>query len=148
MLSGIISTNPSYTDVVYLSIPMEDGEEPEQLIEPYLKIIMSLTKGSEPLFKLIYVQRVPDSHSMTSNTGQPPVFVSPTLPSSLAEISDSASFAAESLFFRVVDHLRAKSPQAWAAGGSAEESSGGDVFAELKIPMWPPSEGPPEEGDW
>jgi len=142
-------TNLSYTDVVYLSIPIEDGEEPEQLIEPYLKTIFSLAKVSEPLFKLIYVQRVPDSHSVTSNTDQPPVFVSPALPSHLAEISDSASFAAESLFFRVVDHLRAKSPQAWTTGGSAEESSGGDVFAELKIPMWPPSEeGPEEVGDW
>ena len=148
MLSWMDPTNPSYIDVVYLSIPIEDGEEPEQLIEPYLKTIFSLAKVSEPLFKLIYVQRVPDSHSVTSNADQPPVFVSPALPSHLAEISDSASFAAESLFFRVVDHLRAKSPQAWATGGSAEESSGGDVFAELKIPMWPPSEGPDEGGDW
>ena len=148
MLSWIVLTNSSYTDVVYLSIPIEDGEEPEQLIDPYLKIIFSLAKVSEPLFKLIYVQRVPDSHSMTSNTDQPPVFVSSALPSHLAEISDSASFAAESLFFRVVDHLRAKNPQAWTTGVSAEEGSGGDVFAELKIPMWPPSEGPDEGGDW
>lgn len=143
-------TNPSYTDVIYLSIPIEEGEEPEQLVEPYLKAVFSLAKVSEPLFKLIYVQRVPDSHSATSNTDQPPVFVSPALPSHLAEISDSASAAAESLFFRVVDHLRSKRPQAWTTGDSAEESSGGDVFAELKIPMWPPSEGPegPEGGDW
>ena len=147
MLSWMVPTDPSYTDVVYLSIPIEDGEEPEQLIEPYLKTIFSLAKVSEPLFKLIYVQRVPDSHSVTSNTDQPPVFVSPALPSHLAEISDSASFAAESLFFRVIDHLREKSPQAWTTGDSAE-SSGGDVFAELKIPMWPPSEVPDEGGDW
>lgn len=142
-------TNPSYTDVVYLSIPVADDDEPKQLIEPYLKTILSLAKVSEPLFKLIYVQRVPDSHSLTSNADQPPVFVSPALPSHLAKISDSASFAAESLFFRVVDQLRAKSPQAWSTGSSAEESSGGDVFAELKIPMWPPLEGPEEGGgDW
>ena len=118
------------------------------MIEPYLKTIFSLAKVSEPLFKLIYVQRVPDSHPVATNTDQPPVFVSPVLPSHLAEISDSASLAAESLFFRVVDHLRAKSPQAWTTGGPTEESSGGDVFAELKIPMWPPSEGPEEGGDW
>jgi hypothetical protein len=141
-------TNPSYTDVVYLSIPIEDGEEPEQLIEPYLKTIFSLASVSEPLFKLIYVQRVPDSHPVTSDTDEPPVFVSPTLPSHLTEISDSASFAAESLFFRVVDHLRVKSPQAWITGGSSEESGGGDVFAELKIPMWQPLEGPEDGGDW
>lgn len=141
-------TNPSYTDIVYLSIPIVDDEEPEQLIEPYLKTISSLAKVSEPLYKLIYVQRVPDSHSVTSNADQPPVFVSPALPSHLAEISDSASFAAESLFFRVIDHLRAKNPRAWTTEGSAEESSGGDVFAELKIPMWPPLEGGPESGDW
>jgi hypothetical protein len=143
-------TNPSYTDVVYLSIPIEDGEEAEELVEPYLKTIFSLAKVSEPLFKLIYVQRVPDSHPVTSNTDQPPVFVSPALPSHLAEISDSASAAAESLFFHIVNHLRAKSPQAWTIGDSAEESSGGDIFAELKIPMWPPSEAEGEgpEGDW
>jgi hypothetical protein len=148
VLGWIDPTNLSYSDVVYLSIPIKDGEEPEQLIEPYLKTIFSLASVSEPLFKLVYVQRVPDSHSVTSNIDQPPVFVSPTLPSHLAEISDSASFAAESLFFRVVDHLKAKSPQAWTTGSSAEESSGGDVFAELKIPMWPPLEGPEEGGDW
>lgn len=141
-------TNPSYTDIVYLSIPIEDGEEPEQVVEPYLQTIFSLAKISEPLFKLIYVQRVPDSYSVSSNTDQPSVFVSPALPSQLAEISDSASVAAESLFFRVIDHLREKSPQAWTIGGAAEESSGGDVFAELRIPMWPPLEGPEEGGDW
>ncbi len=148
MLSWMDLTNPSYTDVVYVSIPIEDGEKPEQLVEPYLKTIFSLAKVSEPLFKLIYVQRIPDSHSVTSNTDQPPVFVSPALPSHLAEISDSASAAAESLFFRVVNHLRAKSPQTWIIGDSTEESGGGDVFAELKIPMWPPSEGEGPEGDW
>jgi hypothetical protein len=72
--------------------------------------------------------------------------VSPALPAPLAEISDFASSAAESLFFRVVDHLRAKSPQAWTTEGSGETSSGGDVFTELKVPMWPPLEGA-EEGD-
>ena len=144
------STNPTPIDVVYLSIPTKDGEEPEELVEPYLEAIFSLAKVPGPLFKFIYVQRVPDSRSLASNTNEPPVFVTPALPSHLAEISDSASFAAESLFFRVVDHLRAKSPQAWSTGGSAEEGSGGDVFTELKIPMWPHSEGPgPEEGgDW
>jgi hypothetical protein len=140
-------TDSFYTDVVYLSIPIADDEEPEQLIEPYLKTVCSLSKVSEPLFKLIYVQRVSDSHSATSNTDQSRVFVSPALPSHLAQISDSASSAAESLFFRVVDHLRAKNPQAWTTEGSAEQNSSGDVFAELKIPMWPHLEGP-EEGDW
>lgn len=118
------------------------------MVEAYLKTIFSLAKVSEPLSKLIYVQRVPDSHPVTFNADQPPIFVSPALPSHLAEISDSASIAAESLFFRIVDHLRAKSPRAWTSGGSAEEGSGGDVFTELKIPMWPPSEGPEEGGDW
>jgi hypothetical protein len=142
-------TDPWYTDVVYLSIPIADGEDPEPLIDPYLKAVSSLAEVSEPLFKLIYVQRVPVSHSTTSNTDRSPIFVPPALPSRLAEISDFASSAAESLFFRVVDHLRAKNPQAWTTENSGETNSGGDVFAELKVPMWPPMEGPEEGGgDW
>ena len=79
--------------------------------------------------------------------------MSPTLPPHLAEISDYASSAAESLFFRVIDRLKAKNPLLWAAEGSVEESRGGDVFSELKVPMWPPLEGPREdegggEEDW
>ena len=72
--------------------------------------------------------------------------MSPTLPPHLAEISDYASSAAESLFSRVVDHLKAKSPLSWAAEEPREEIRGGDVFSELKVPMWPPLEGPREEG--
>ena len=147
MLCWLQPPDPSYTDVVYLSIPIADGEEPEQLIEPYLKTVFTLARVSEPLFKLIYVQHVLGPHSTTSNIDQPPIFVSPALPPHLVEISDSASSAAESLFFRVVDHLRAKSPQAWTTEDSAEASGGGDVFAELKVPMWPHLEGP-EGGDW
>lgn len=140
------ATDLSYTDVVYLSIPIADGEDPERSIGPYLKTVFSLAKVSEPLFKLIYVQNISVSHSTTSTIDHPPIFVSPALPSHLADISDFASSAAESLFFRVVDHLRAKSPQGWTTEGSTETSSGGDVFAELKVPMWPPLEGA-EEGD-
>jgi len=105
-----------------------------------------LAKVSEPLFKLIYAQRVSVSPSAIPRIDHPPIFVSPALPSHLADMSDFASSAAESLFFRVVDHLRAKSLQGWTTEGSGEASSGGDVFAELKVPMWPPLEGG-EEGD-
>jgi hypothetical protein len=138
-------TDSSYTDVVYLSIPIADGEDPEASIDPYLKTVSSLAEVSEPLFKLIYVQRVPFSHSTTSNIDRPPIFEPPALPPQLAEISDFASSAAESLFFRVIDHLRARNPQAWTTESSG--GSGGDVFAELKVPMWPPMEGPEEGGD-
>lgn len=134
----------SYTDVVYLSIPIADGEDPELSIDPYLKTVLSLANVSEPLFKLIYVQRVFALQPETSTIDHPPIFVSPALPSHPAAISDFASSAAESLFFRVVDHLRAKNPQAWTSEGSGEATSGGDVFAEVKLPMWPPLEGPEE----
>jgi hypothetical protein len=133
-------------DVVYLSVSIVDGEDPESLIKPYLNTTLSLANVSEPLFKLIYVQHVPFSPSLTSNIDNPPIFVSPTLPPHLAEISDYASSAAESLFSRVIDHLKAKSPLSWAAEESGEESRGGDVFSELKVPMWPPLEGPREDG--
>jgi hypothetical protein len=140
-------TELTFTDIVYLSIPIADGEDPEPSIDPYLKTVLSLAKVSESLFKLIYVQRVSVSHPATSDVDHPPIFVSPALPSHPAAISDFASSAAESLFFRVIDHLRAKNPEAWSTEGSAEMASGGDVFAELKVPMWPPLEGP-EEGEW
>jgi hypothetical protein len=138
-------TESQYTDVVYLSIPIADGEDPERAIDPYLKAVFSLAKVSEPLFRLIYVQNVSVSHPATSSIDHPPIFVSPAVPSHLADISDSASSAAESLFFRVVDHLRAKSPQGWTTEVSGEASSGGDAFAELKLPMWPPLEGAEED---
>jgi len=129
-----------------------DGEDPQSSIEPYLSTIFTLADISEPLFKLIYIQHVPLSPSLTSNIDHPPILMSPTLPPHLAEISDYASSAAESLFFRVIDHLKAKNPLLWAAEGSGEESRGGDVFSELKVPMWPPLEGPREDGggeeDW
>jgi hypothetical protein len=130
-----------------------DGEDAGPSIEPYLSAIFSLANVSEPLFKLIYVHRVPLSTLSTSNIDSAPIFVSPALPPHLAEISDHASSAAESLFFRVVDHLKAKNPLSWAGDESGEGSRGGDVFSELKVPMWPPLEGPREdegggEEDW
>jgi hypothetical protein len=145
------TTDPSHTDVVYLSIPIANGEDPEPSIDPYLNTILSLANVSEPVFKLVYIQHVPWSPSSTSGTEQPPVFISPALPPHLAEIADSASSAAESLFFRVIDLLKTKSPQTWTAESTGEASAAGDKFSELKIPMWPPSEGPREnEGgeDW
>lgn len=142
-----VPTDSSYTDIVYFSVPIADGEDPEPSIDPYLKTVLSLAKVSEPLFKVIYVQRISVSYPTTSNIDRPPIFVSPALPSQLADISDSASDAAESLFFRVVGHLRTKNPKAWTSEGSGETSGAGDVFTELKVPMWPPLEGP-EEGDW
>ena len=138
------STELSYTDVVYLSIPIAEGEDPESSIDPYVKTVLSLANVSEPLFKLTYVQRVSALQPETSTIDHPPIFVSPALPSHPAAISDFASSAAESLFFRVVDHLRAKNPEAWTTEGSGETTSGGDVFAEVKLPMWPALEGPEE----
>jgi hypothetical protein len=132
-------------DVVYLSVPIVDGEDSEALIEPYLRTVLSFANISEPLFKLIYVQNAPLSPSSASHSDQLPIFVSPALPPHITEISDYASSAAESLFFRVIDHLKAKNPLAWAAEESVEASEGGDVFKELKIPMWPPLEGPRED---
>lgn len=122
-----------------------DGEDPEPLIEPYLRTILVLANVSEPLFKLTYVQQVPFSPLSTSNIDQPPIFVSPVPPPHLTEISDYACSAAESLFFRVVDHLKAKNPLSWATEGSGYATKGGDVFTELKVPMWPPLEGPRED---
>lgn len=112
------------------------------MIGPYLGTVLSLANVSEPLFKLFYVQHVSSS---TSNIDRPPIFVSPALPPRLTELSDYASSAAESLFLRVVDHLKAKNPQVWTSEGLAEASGGGDVFSELKVPMWPPLEGPQED---
>ncbi|KAH9995185.1 GDP dissociation inhibitor-domain-containing protein [Russula compacta] len=131
--------------IVYLSIAIADGEDPESMIGPYLGTVLSLANVSEPLFKLFYVQHVSSPHSSTSNIDRPPIFVSPALPPRLTELSDYASSAAESLFFRVVDHLKARNPQAWTSEGSAEVGGGGDVFSELKVPMWPPLEGPQED---
>jgi len=148
--AGTLSA-PQGKYIIYVTLPITDGEDPRPLIEPYLNAVYSFANVSEPLFRLTYVQRVSFSLSPTSNIDQPPIFVSPALPPHLAEISDYANSAAESLFFRVMDHLKAKSPQTWTPGGLGEESGGGDVFAELKVPMWPPSEGPREdEGgeDW
>jgi len=122
-----------------------DGEDPEASIEPYLSTILVLANVSEPLFKLTYVQHVPFSPSSTSTIDQPPIFVSPASPPHLTEISDYASSAAESLFFRVVDHLKAKNPLSWPSDESGGASEGGDVFTELKVPMWPPLEGPRED---
>jgi len=132
-------------DVVYLSVPIVDGEDPEPLIESYLSTILVLANVSEPLFKLTYVQHAPISPSSTYNIDQPPILVSPTPPPHLTEISDYASSAAESLFFRVVDHLKAKNPLSWATEEPGDASKGGDVFTELKVPMWPPLEGPRED---
>lgn len=134
-------------DVVYLSVPIVGGEDPEQLIEPYLNTILVLANVSEPLFKLTYVQDVTTSPPSTSNIDQLPIFVSPAPPPHLTEISDYASSAAESLFFRVVDHLKAKNPLSWAAEEPGDVTKGGDVFTEIKVPMWPPLEGPREEDE-
>jgi hypothetical protein len=138
-------TNPSHTDVVYLSIPIANGEDPEPLIESYLNTILSLANVSEPLFKLVYAQHVASPFSSTSGVDQPSICVSPPLQSHLAEIADSASSAAESLFFRVIDLLKAKNPQMWTTESTGEAGVGGDIFSELKVPMWPPSEGPRED---
>lgn len=135
-----------HTDVIYLSLPVTGGDDPEQLLKPYVDAILSLTNVSEPLFKVTYIQRV-------SQTSTPPiltqssVFVSPTLPPHLAEISDSASSAAEKIFFGVVDTLKAKNPTAWTTETPDSENSSGDRFVELKVPMWPPLDGPGEAGE-
>ncbi|KAH9059376.1 FAD/NAD-P-binding domain-containing protein [Lactarius vividus] len=132
-------------NVVYLSLPVADGEDPEQLLKPYLDTIFSLTDVSEPLFKVIYTQHVSPSPTLIPTSTQSPILVSPALPPHLAEMSDSASSIAERLFFGVVDTLKAKNPEAWATETPDGESSSGDRFVELKVPMWPPLEGPGEE---
>ncbi len=133
------------TDVVYLSLPVADGEDPEQLLKPYLDTIFSLTDVSEPLFKVVYTQHVSTSFAPIPTPTQSSILVSPALPPHLAEISDSASSVAERLFFDIVDNLKAKNPEAWATETPDSESSSGDRFVELKVPMWPPLEG--EEGE-
>jgi hypothetical protein len=138
-------TNLSRTDVIYLSIPIANGEDPEPSIEPYLNTILSLANISEPLFKVFYAQHVTSPISSTPGVDQPSICVSPPLVSHLAEIADSASPAAESLFFRVIDLLKAKNPQMWTTESTSETGVGGDIFSELKVPMWPPSEGPRED---
>ncbi|KAF8263430.1 GDP dissociation inhibitor-domain-containing protein [Lactarius quietus] len=138
--AGTLSA-PQGKYVVYLSLPVTDGEDPEQLLKPYVDTILSLTGVSEPLFKVVYMQHVSPSSTSTPTFPQSPIFMSPALPPHLAEISDSASSVAEKLFFGVVDTLRAKKPKEWAAETSDDESGGGDRFVELKLPMWPPLEG-------
>ncbi|KAI9448468.1 FAD/NAD-P-binding domain-containing protein [Lactarius indigo] len=142
--AGTLSA-PQGKDVVYLSLPATDGEDPEQLLKPYLDTILSLTDVSEPLFKVIYTQHISLSSASVPTPTQPPILVSPALPPHLAELSDSASSAAERLFFGVVDILKAKNPEGWATETPDGENSGGDRFVELKVPMWPPLEGPVEE---
>jgi hypothetical protein len=140
-----------HPDVVYLSIPIANGEDPEPSIDPYLNTVLSLANVSEPLFKLVYAQHVPWPPSSASRIDQPSTCLSPALPPHMVEIADSASSAAESLFFRVIDLLKSKSPQTWNTESTGETSIGGDIFSELKVPMWPPLEGPREdEGgeDW
>jgi hypothetical protein len=134
----------SHTDVVYLSLPVANGEDPEQLLKPYLDTIFSLTDVSEPLFKVVYVQHISPSSAPIPTLTQSSIFASPALPPHLAEISDSPSSVAERLFFGVLDTLNAKNPKAWATETSDGESSSGDRFVELKVPMWPPLEGPGE----
>ena len=123
---------------------MADDEDPEQPLKPYVDTILSLTDVSEPLFNVAYMQHVSPSSTPASTLTQSSIFLSPALPPHLAEMSDSASSAAEKLFFGVVDTLKAKNPKEWAAETSGDESSTGDRFVELKIPMWPPLEGPGE----
>ena len=91
------------------------------------------------------MQNVSQSSELIPSFAQSSVFVSPPLPPHLAGISDSASSVAEKLFFGVVDTLKAKNPKAWATETSGDESSSGDRFVELKIPMWPSLEGMGEE---
>ncbi|KAH9040584.1 FAD/NAD-P-binding domain-containing protein [Lactarius hengduanensis] len=122
-----------------------DGEDPEQILKPYLDTILSLTDVSEPLFKVVYTQHVSPSSALIPTSTQSSILVSPALPPHLAEISDSASSVAERLFFGVVDTLKAKNPEAWATETPDGESSSGDRFVELKVPMWPPMEGRGEE---
>ncbi|KAI9507182.1 FAD/NAD-P-binding domain-containing protein [Russula earlei] len=134
--------------VVYVSIPIKDGEDPEALMEPYLNTVFSLASVSEPLFKVAYVQHISFPSSSTPTIDLPPIFVTPALPPHVAEISDYANSAAESLFNRVVDHLKAKIPQAWTRERSGEEGGGdGDVFAEIMVPMWPPLGDEEEAGE-
>ena len=130
---------------MYLSLPVSNGEDPERLLKPYIDTIFSLTDVSEPLFKVVYVQHVSPPPAPIPASTQSSVFVSPALPPHLAETSDSASLVAERLFFGVVDTLKAKNPKAWTTETSDDESSSGDRFVELKVPMWPPLESPGED---
>ncbi|KAI0269435.1 GDP dissociation inhibitor-domain-containing protein [Gloeopeniophorella convolvens] len=141
--SGTLSA-PQGKYAVYLSLPLVDGEDPHLLLKPYLDTISSITGIAEPQFKVTYVQRSYSGQQPASTSAQSPVLVSSPPPHGLADISDSASSAAESLFFRAVEILRSKNPQAWTTEGE-EAGSGGDFFRELKVPMWPPLEGPQED---
>lgn len=142
--AGTLSA-PQGKYVVYLSLPVTDGDDPEQLLDPYVDAILSLSNVTEPLFKVTYMQHVSPTSTPIPTLTPSSVFMSPVLPSHLAEISDSASSAAEKIFFGVVDTLKAKNPIAWATETPDGEISGGDRFVELKVPMWPPLDGPGEE---
>ena len=137
----------SHTDVVYLSLPVANGEDPEQLLKPYLDTIFSLADVSEPLFKVVYMQHVSPSSAPIPTLTQSSIFVSPALPPHLAETSDSAGSEAEKLFFGVIDTLKAKNPKSWVTETSDGDNSSGDRFVELKVPLWPPLEGPGEEDE-
>lgn len=95
------------------------------------------------------------------------VLVTPPLPPSLAESSDLASQAAEAMFFKVVEVLRARHPAGLKydedepegedkaeavqveGGGKVEKGGAGDVFEEIKA-FWPPLEniGDDEGEEW
>lgn len=138
-----------------------------------------------PLFTLFYVQHPPSSlpppvhstastspPSLTGETSTPEttdatiavkdstVLITPPLPPSLAESSDNASQAAEAMFFKAVEVLRARHPaglkfdedEDGAEGegegkverGEKQEGAAGDVFEEIKA-FWPPLEGVGED---
>ncbi|KAA1465894.1 FAD/NAD(P)-binding domain-containing protein [Dentipellis sp. KUC8613] len=146
--------------IVYLSVPLVDASSsPETTLKPYLDAILHLTEPSTespeppaPLYTLFYTQHplqtaLPASENSASDT--PTVLLTPDSSITLTESSDAATQAAEALFFKAVDVLRAKRPDLWTVEEGQEESgSGGDVFQEIKT-FWPPLErdpdGEPEE---
>ncbi|KAI0056682.1 FAD/NAD-P-binding domain-containing protein [Artomyces pyxidatus] len=146
--------------IVYLSVPMDETQDtlPETILNPYLDAILSLTVSPSPeasipptpLFTLFYAEHPSERTQSTSTENKSStVLVSPPISTALSETSDAASDAAEVLFFKAIEILKARRREAWTVReGSVEAGSGGDVFEELKF--WPPLDGDPEEeaGEW
>ncbi|TFY83253.1 hypothetical protein EWM64_g759 [Hericium alpestre] len=144
--------------IVYISLPIIDpqGASAEESLKPYLDALLRLAKrpsddasSLNPLFTLFYIQHPFTSTNASSPSSQaqetPTCLVTPPSSVSLNEASDSASVAAESLFFKAIEVLKAKRPDLWKVEeGETSAGSAGDCFQEITT-LWPPLEKDPDE---
>ncbi|KAI0052654.1 FAD/NAD(P)-binding domain-containing protein [Auriscalpium vulgare] len=134
--------------ILYLSIAFSNSEKsPESQLKPYLDAILSLISSSddgastaEALFKVFYIQHPHQTPTLaTTGAEAATALLIPSVSTALTETADASSVAAEAVFFKAVEILKAKHPEAWSPRDSETKSgSGGDVFEE--IAFFPPTE--------